>query len=312
MRRALVVLLMIAVATATAAPSAGAAAPRRGFLFSLHADGFGIQGRSALGSGGMRLLLDRHGEVAYYYVRAQVGAGTVRARFGRLGSLDFRFVPGQGEGPLGCGSSEGWQQGAFVGRVVFHGEHDYAHVEADRASGYFQSFPPGGCGRGRRVDAARAGASRDQGARTSARRDLALRPNAGRAGQVAETGARLQGQTGSQPPDTWLYFFTENRPGGVRAVFNALRAERREGMRIERGAQVYGGASTFVWNLGAGTARVEPPAPFSGHAVYRGGAGGGPSGWTGSLRVPIFGGEPIELTGPAFHARLDRGAPEYG
>jgi hypothetical protein len=300
MRRA---LLLIVTAMASAAPSASAAGPRRGFLFFLHADGFGIQGRSALGSGGMRLLLDRHGEVAYYYVRAHVGAGTVQARFGRLGSLDLRFVPGPGEGPLGCGSSEGWQRGAFVGRIAFRGEHDYAHVEADRATGYFQSFPPGGC------DRSRPPAARTGGARAITSRAADRRATASGAGQVAETGVHLQGQTGSRPPDTWLYFFTEDRPGGVRAVFNALRAERREGMRIERGAQVYGGAGAFVWNLAAETARVEPPAPFSGRAVYRGGAGGGPPSWTGSLRVPLLGGRPMRITGPSFHARLRPGSP---
>jgi hypothetical protein len=73
-------------------------------------------------------------------------------------------------------------------------------------------------------------------------------------------------------------------------------------MRIERGAQIYGGAAGFQWDLGAGTALLEPPAPFEGRALYKRGAHGKGS-WTGSLRVPVLGApRPMRLAGPTFTA----------
>jgi hypothetical protein len=287
MRRLLALGLVIAAALAAAGPTSGAAAPLHGVSFELHSDGFLIQGWSAPGSERMRLLLDRHGAVAYYYAPVRVGAGTVRARFGRLGSLDLRFVPGRGEGPLGCGGSEGWQRGRFVGSLVFRGENDFANVDASRAPGWFETSPQRGCRSDRRSQPATAAASR-------------IAP-------IAETGVELEGGTGGGRSGRYFYFFTENRAGGVRAAFNAFRFEHREGMLIERGAQVYGGAKSFEWDLGTGTATAEPPAPFAGRAVYRRGAPGRPARWTGSLRVPILGGRPMRLTGAAFGARLGRG-----
>jgi hypothetical protein len=282
MRRALVVFLLTAAALAGAAPGAGAAGARHGFVFSFKADGFFVEGRSALGSDGMRLFVERHGEVAYYYVKAQVAAGTARARLGRLGSLDLRFRPGRGEGPLGCG---GWQRGAFVGSFAFRGENDYADIDVDRAPGWFQTRPAERCG-------GRSTPGRDRSARAS------------RLAPVAETGALLYGRTAAHVPLRIFYFLTENRQAGVRVLVEAFRDERREGMLIERGDQVYGGAATFEWDLGAGTARVEPPAPFTGRAFYRASAGGGPPSWTGSLRAPIFGAKPMRLTGAEFAPRL--------
>ncbi len=105
-------------------------------------------------------------------------------------------------------------------------------------------------------------------------------------------------------PADVFYSYLDHGPKGVRVVFGALREERREGMRIERGAQIYGGAAGFQWNLGTGTALLEPPAPFEGRAVYKREAHGKAS-WTGSLRVPVLGApRPMRLAGAAFTAHL--------
>ena len=311
MRRASVVLLLTAAALVSMVSTA-AAHPQRGFVFSLHAAGFGIQGRAGLGSDRVRLLLARHGKVAYYNVKARVGAGTVRARFGGLGTVDLRFVPGRGEGEVGCGDSEGRQEGAFVGRIVFRGEHDYADVDARRAQGWFQTYPSSACGRGKQGAATASGvgaAGAGQGpARASSVGPSPSPMRASASAPIAETGARIEGRTSSRFPYRWIYISTDNGHDGVRNLFDGFSVERREGMRIERGAQVYGGAASFEWNLAAGTARVEPPAPFSGRAFYREDADGRPS-WTGSLEVPILGGAPLRLTGPQLNARLLPGSP---
>jgi hypothetical protein len=296
MRRALVLLLVILTALVVAGPTGADSGPRRGVYFELHTDGFMVQVNSNLGSGRVRLLLDRHGEVAYYGVRGQIGAGTVRARFGHLGSLDLRFTPGRGEGALGCGTGRGWQRGTFRGAIVFHGEHHYADVDAARARGWFQTYPRASCGRGGRGN--RRGGHGGEGAGP-----VTAAATASRAIEVAETGVRIEGATSYSAPADYFYVFTENRSGGVRTAVNAFREERRGGMQIIRGAQVDGGASAFDWNLVAGTARLEPPAPFTGRAFFRREPGGPPR-WWGSLRAPILGGKPMRLAGAQFHTRL--------
>ena len=239
MRRPLAILLVIAAALAAVAPSAGAH-PRRGVSFALEDAGFSVQGWSAPGSDRMRLRLYRRGEAGYYYVKARLGEGTVRARFGRLGSVDLRFTPGRGEGALGCGEG-GWQRGGFVGRIVFRGEHDYAGIDARRAAGWFADGRRGGCGKGARAD-----------------RGVAAR--ASRLTPVAETGALLSGQTGRHAPFSWVYIGTRNGPKGLRVLYNGFRVESREGMRIERGGEIYTGAKSFTWDLGR-----KPPRPRRRH-----------------------------------------------
>ncbi len=288
MRRALALLPVLLVALAVAAPGASAAQPRHGVYLDLHAKGFWINVKSEVGSDRLRMLLDRHGEVAYYYVPAKVGEDSVRARFGGLGEIDFRFSPAASEGKLGCGHGEGgWQRGAFRGSLVFRGEHDYAMVDAHRARGWMKTVPRS-CGG--------AHPEEDQV-------ELELLGAPARASSaIAETGARLEALVGPGLPTTFFDAFIENRAAGIRTVFNGLREERRGAMVVMRGAQVYGGAAAFTWDLGAGTAVVEPPAPFSGRASFKREGHGGS--WTGSLRVPILGGAPLRLTGAAFAAHL--------
>jgi hypothetical protein len=277
MRRALVLFVVVLAALAAAVPSAGAGAPQQALQFELHADGFLIQAESPLGSGRVRLLLDRRGEVAYYNARARLGAGTVRARFGRLGSLDFKFTPAGSEAPLGCGGEHGWQRGTFTGSLIFHGEHHYADVHAGKAHGWFETHPVRHCGHRGHGPAAKAS----------------------RAAAVAETGVRLEGWTSYRLPYRYLGIFSSSDEHGVTVGWNALLAEHREGMRIDRGVQLYTGGRSFDWNLEAGTAKLEPPAPFIGRAFFRREPGGRSRLW-GSLRAPILGGRPMRLTGGEF------------
>ena len=301
MRRALALLSVVLAALAVAAAPAGAAQPRHGLGFELHADGFWVTAKSPLGSDRVRLMLDRHGEVAYYWAPARIGADSVRVRFGRLGALAFHFTPDHREGPLGCGGRhDGSQQGTFRGALVFHGENDYADVDAHRARGYLQTRPTE-CAGGRRT----AGGE-EEVRRATARRALAGPGTVARASAapVAETGAFIEATTANVLPSDVFYSYLDHGPHGVRVVFGALREERREGMRIERGAQIYGGAAGFQWNLGTGTALLEPPAPFEGRGVYKRDAHGKAS-WTGSLRVPVLGAaRPMRLAGAAFTARF--------
>jgi hypothetical protein len=289
MRRAFVIAGVMLAGLLAAAPPAGAAGPRSDFIFFERAGGFSIEGRSTIGGERIRLRLFRHGEVAYYYAPARIGDATVRARFGGLGSLDLRFRPGPGEGEVGCGTSGGWQEGTFAGSFVFRGEHDYAGVNLERLRGWLRAPSPGGCSAGRDQRAAPASASRVD--------------------QVAETGVVLESRVGERLSGRYLYAFTVQRHGHSRVLFEAYRDEEREGMLIERGAEVFAAPATFDWDLGDGTARLEPPAPFSGRAFYREGGGGRSERWSGSLRAPVLGGRPIRLTGGDFETKLTLGSP---
>jgi hypothetical protein len=305
MRRALVIAGVMLAGLFAAAPSAGAAGPRDHFAFALRAGGFEVEGRSSVDGERVGLVLYRHGEVAYYHVPVASGSGdgTVRARFGRLGALDLSFRPGRGEGPLGCGKAGGPQQGTFVGSFVFRGEHDYAGIDAGRARGYYRGPRPEDCPR----------AGRDAGGASAAGRGVRVAPapapaRASALGRIAETGVHLESRTGRKKPFTFLYVFTVHRQGHLQSAFEAIRVEAREGMVIERGAELYAGAAAFDWDLGDGTARLKPPAPFSGRAFYREGDGGTPR-LTGSLRAPVLGGRPLRLTGSDFTAHLSIGSP---
>ena len=284
MRRALVLILLALATFVAAASPAGAAKPRHEAFFELHADGFLVQVESRLGSDTVRLLLDRHGEVAYYFVHGQVDGESVRARFGGLGSVDVRFVPGRGEGRLGCAKQEeGWQQGSFVGSIVFHGEHDYADIDAHRARGGLRTYP------------SKCGA--DKGSKA-----VAARADAGSG--VPETGAVLWATTGASFPALVFECYTESGTEGNRVFFSGLREEKRGGMEVIRGVQVRGGAATFQWDLGTGTATVEPPGPITGRAFYRR-EGHGKASWRGDLSFPVLGAtRPMRLTGAALTAHL--------
>ena len=289
MRRAVVLSLVLLAALAAAAPTAGAAAPQRALSFELHADGFKIQGRSAPGSDRVRLMLDRGGEVGYYNARARLGAGTVRARFGRLGSLDFKFVPARGEAPLGCGGKYGAQYGSFKGSLIFRGEHHYAAVDATRAKGWFQTHPARHCGHAAHGSAATPG------------RAAAVAPIA-ETGGASKPGAPSSCRSDSSAPSP--------RTGRERVPGRLQRAPRRTPGRdadrprrpvVCRGAQLRLGPRRRDGD--ARTARARSSAVPSSAASPT-----ASSRWWGGLRAPILGGRPVRVTGADFHTTLGPGA----
>lgn len=127
----------------------------------------------------------------------------------------------------------------------------------------------------------------------------------GRAKPVEEV--TLSARSRKLPIRALLVFTTEYK-GREQDFFDAFREEKLEGMVIARGVQTAGGPGSFRWDLDAGTARLDPPAPLTGSAVLRPRSSGPPS-WSGSLRVPVLGGKPIRLAGPGMVAELDAGSP---
>jgi hypothetical protein len=104
--------------------------------------------------------------------------------------------------------------------------------------------------------------------------------------------------------------FDEGQHGRRRVIVYATLDEAREGMVVARGVQLTAGLGAFRWNLKAGTATLRPPAPFTGSATFTRHGNNGHGTWKGSLAMPIFGGEPVELAGREFRAFIHKGVPQ--
>jgi hypothetical protein len=287
MRRALVIAgVMFAGLLATAPTVASAAgAPIREAKFELHEDGFLVAVKSEIAEEKITLTFARHGEVAVYQVAAEFTADTVKARFGQLGELDYTFTPGSRPGVCG-----GFVEGVFEGTFTFAGENEFVTFEAPRARGTFAAAGTQGCKESHRAKpTVRAPGS-----------EAKPEPAKDEATLIAHT-------THARPLRSMLVFEGEGRHARL-VFFSAFEYERTEGMLIARGAQTAGPRRDFTWDLGAGTARIDPPAPFTGSATLTPRPGGAPI-WRGSLRAPMPGGRPFRLSGADFQAQLVGGSP---
>jgi hypothetical protein len=293
MRRALVVAGLLSAGLLVMVPVFAAGAGReveRELAFEVDVEGFNAHGLVSNNDGDVdaTMIVSRGPRVAYYTTPATVTSERVTARFGELGELDFRFTA-KPDGKVECNGSERGEA-EFEGSYDFTGEKGYIHIEADRAEGSFQIYPePKTCSQMR-----------------LARRVVRYHPT------YSDKGATLQAKAGSRAKrrirEVSVYHDGGEGPHEV-AIFATL-AEAREGMSIGRGVQLAAGSGAFRWNLKRGTATLRPPAPFTGSATFvrRGHDGHGT--WKGSLGMPIFGGEPVRLTGSGFRAFIHRGVPQ--
>jgi hypothetical protein len=234
------------------------------------------------------LIVGRGPRVAYYSAPAEVTADRVTARFGSFGELDYRFAP-KAKGRVACGGSE-QGEAVFEGIFDFTGENGYVHVEASRAEGSFQVYPaPKSCAPQR-----------------LARRAVAYHPSYSDTGATLQATAVAPGRTRGRE----ISVYDEGRPGPHAVFVFATLAERREGVTSARGVQLTAGPGAFRWNLKRGTATLRPPAPFTGSATFTRYGHDGHGTWKGSLGMPIFGGEPVKLTGAAFRSFIHKGVPQ--
>jgi len=299
MRRALVLagvmlagLLAMVSVLATAAPARLAEREvERELIFAVPAEGGfhdAVWVTNNDGDISATLIIAKDQQVAYYSVPAKVTAKRVTARFGSLGELDFTFAPKRNGSTRCTGAEEG--EATFEGTFAFTGENEYVHLEADRAEGSFQIYPePKGCRQTGRP-----------------RRAVPYRPS------YSSEGVTLRAQAGSpqQGVIREVDVYDAGGRGPHRVGVSAVLAEEREGMSVQRGVSGPARSSAFSWSLAKGTATLRPPAPFTGsaHFVRQGNNGHGT--WTGSLSMPILGGEPVELAGSAFRAFVHKGVPQ--
>jgi len=230
-------------------------------------------------------------QVAYYSVPAKVTAERVTAKFGAFGELDYNFRP-KGSGSAEClGASDTENEAELEGTFRGTGENEYVHVEADHVDGTVHLYPvPKQCAQSRR-----------------ARRVVPYHPS------YSDKGATLQARAvslGGQPEAREVSVYDGGGRGPHKIVISAYLGERQEGVDIARGVQMAAPSSAFNWNLDAGTASLRPPAPFTGSAKFTRRGGNGHGTWTGSLTMPILGGEPVAVAGTEFSAYMHKGVPQ--
>lgn len=223
--------------------------------------------------------------ITAYVARGTVTAGRVAAGFGKFGKVSMRFrASGQRASAdpdrscKGVGRIER-RPGTFVGEFRFRGEGGYVSVQARRAKGQVDSVAP-----------------RCRRSRSAQRVTLATHPS-------------QNGFWGPEQP----YLVSDWRHGVDSAHFAAVGAGKKT-IFIATTEQAHGKFAIFRLALLAASspkvlkvsnaltsARVSPPAPFSGSGKYRAAPDGTVS-WTGPLAVDFPGAPHYPLTGSPFEA----------
>jgi len=229
---------------------------------------------------------------AHYVIRGRVSGDEIEGRFGNLGRVAMRFVPGGapdlGELPANCkGEPPVEREGHFVGQLRFAGENGFTRVRAARAEGVVLGLPRRVC-KGRRPEI-------EQPLPPGRLTSLSAIP-----GRPGAPRFSVYGQVPRVP---------EQSPRvAEEAVHIAFLSEKRSGMAITRQASAFTTPETFaVSPLGQQplTATVSPPAPFSGTATFEEQADG-TTRWSGDLKTELPGRGAVSLTGSAYRAQLCR------
>lgn len=230
--------------------------------------------------------------ITAYVTRGTVTSRKIEASFGDLGSVALRFRPARHAGRHGAARHcrkrhRSARRGVFVGRVRFTGENAYVAIRSHRAKGWIRQASQVRCHR-----------HHHRGPRI-ARRRAVKRPAGGVPGlsyaaltaewrHVVTSTGLLAVRVG---PGTLVVALAEESLGRMAKVHYAVSA-------TSSGALVHDDALT--------SAKVRPPAPFSGKGLYRAAADGTRT-WTGSLTVDFPGSPRVPLTGPQFETKLRAG-----
>ncbi len=304
MKRLLFLLPGLAVLAGLSAPPLATA---RGTLpaaiqFDLPAD-HGLHAHLETFNGEVTLEIKRRGRGATYETEGESTAAGLKVQFGKLGRIDLAFEPTETRRenpPKGCtGPPSTTSEGAFVGSIEFSGEHGFVHIEASRVSGTLE-------------------VSRESEWKCRERAGPEFHPSAPPRSSLplerrAEAATEPATLTARDPRCRCFFaaYAVRDRHGRGPTFFVGAEIEQREAMKITRATYARAGASRFLFDHAAGTATVRPPAPFSGHAVFRR-RPHGRSTWRSTLRVPLLGAEPLSPQGPEARPQLLRSFPDDG
>jgi hypothetical protein len=208
-------------------------------------------------------LENARGEGVVYGVPATVTESSIQASLGALGLIDVAFHA-DGSTRVSrskCAKPVSFPGGTYDGTISFHGENGFTSVDATSAPGDLDFLTDFLCGEV--------------------------------VGHSGGPGAELEVGFGSSlGPHLRV---VKNRPRGV-AHFEVVVNEWGDGVVISRFAAPTAPAGTFRFDPKLRAAMVRPPAPFSGHGVYRRSAKPGHR-WTGNLSVDLPGRDDVPITG---------------
>lgn len=214
---------------------------------------------------------------AVYVVPAVVGPTSIHAEFGALGRIDVDFVSSNRSRVeyLPCGGKAVQvDSGRYEGSIDFEGEEGYSEVHVSSARGEVKQWLSLVC--------SESGTSEGIGGHSPG----------------ARLTVKAQGANGFE--------FTVMKNSPIRpAMFAVSTSERQGSLFISREIGIRASPGAFEFDVPAGTARIRPPAPFTGEASYRCTAGKSVV-WKGNLSVDLPGRADVSLTGRGVRASLIR------
>jgi hypothetical protein len=250
----------------------------------------GLSARLDADQDGIQLTIKKQSQYAVYLAEGEVSQDGVAVTFGRFGEFiaDYeptRTVSSREPGRHCEGEPQTFTEGFLRGTLRFRGERGYVRIEAARVKATMELRPELTC------DYAATSRAQSPRERELDQATLAARSSGNPSVRFAAYG-RLK--AGKKPV----------------AGFSAALIERSEGIGILRLTSAEQRSGVFSFDHRAGTARVDPPAPFSGSARFlrRPGA---PDLWAGDLSAPFLGLGRIRLTGAGFHAHLVPELPNF-
>lgn len=230
---------------------------------------------------------------AQYMVNGRATASGISASFGKLGKVDVRFLPSgatrrkrvpkcQRERPPVVSS----KLGSFVGTIVFRGERGYTRVDAHRVAGAVGDPLSNQVGNGPECDF--------HGSPAQLKREeesVSLQATGPRTGLSFSTFRLFGGGSSASA----LSAVTSPTAHG-QYLFFVLAVEKLGKVTVFRSTGAPAAAGDFVFDEALTTARVSPPAPFTGTGTFARGPDGSVS-WTGDLAVSLPGLGRVHLIG---------------
>jgi hypothetical protein len=238
------------------------------------------------GVGDVLVLVGRKHAAVLYATKAKVTPTGLEVDLGQVGTIDVDYVAMGGTETVRpkCGEGDGparFERAEYRGTIELHGEEGFTDVSANRVrirNGlWFDLF----C--------------------SSTNFDDSIGPGL--------PGARLHVRSPSRGSAAFVLDVKKNRPG-AQTYLSVSTRERRGDVAINRGVEVSVGAGAFAYDPLLSTARLDPPAPFSGSASFHRGAKPA-NRWRGNLSVDLPGRSNVPLAGPGLrtslvHARWSR------
>lgn len=306
-----VVVAALACVTPTGIPAAFAARPvHRTVEFTLSA-GNGFQVLVQARDDGVSLEVWRRGQLAIYAVPGRVSrGGDVEARFGNQGRISVAFRPDRSI-PHPCKNVSEGTDGFFVGTIRFRGERHYLDLDAARARGNADVPAVAPSCEPKSGKSARGRSLRPPGHFAVLARSLAEEIKEVEEEESVQTEtAYLKAQSAAGSRQGVSFTATGSRRGPkTESSFSELKIERRGRMIVVRGATTFTrNTAAFSFDAQLESAVLRPPKPFHGEATLHREPDGAIA-WSGSVSVPIFGGDRVTLEAPGVVAKLVREIP---